>query len=135
MPTLCVVTSAPRRSKGNAARTVRIAHQCNQRGIVWASWASSPIIGVPNAMLSRAHLMTNMRGRASRRHLAITPLRIVVFLDFRRAIFVGAAFHKRLFQEIAVRRRRWRRPFQRVGVPRIHAGPFSSENAPEEISQ
>ena len=50
-------------------------------------------------------------------------LRVVVGVDFRRAVFVRAAVDHRLEIEVAVARRARGLPFQRVGVPRIPARP------------
>ena len=49
-------------------------------------------------------------------------LRVVVGVDFRRAVFVRPAVDDRLEVEVAVARRAGRLPFQAVRVPRIAAG-------------
>src|SRR5579883_2411297 len=45
-------------------------------------------------------------------------LRQIIFLDVGIAVLIRAAANDRRVLEIAVRRRRRSRPFQRVGVPR-----------------
>src|SRR5262245_30028625 len=58
-----------------------------------------------------------------------------ILFDFRRAVLVGAAVNDRLYLEIAVRRRRRRRPFQGVGLPGISTRLLAGDQTPDKIKQ
>ena len=62
-------------------------------------------------------------------------LRQPILFDFRRAVLVGAAVNDRLYLEIAVRRRRRRRPLQGVGLPGISVRLLAGDQTPDEIKQ
>src|SRR5262245_39583294 len=60
-------------------------------------------------------------------------LRVVIFIRFRRAVFVRSAVNHGLEVEVAVARWAWALPFERVAVPRISASSRAEENAVEEV--
>src|SRR3954465_13269353 len=56
-----------------------------------------------------------------------------VFLDFGRAILVGAAIDHRLNVEVPMRRRRRCSPFERICLPWVSFGFLSDKQAREKI--
>src|SRR4051794_5853571 len=75
----------------------------------------------PSDLLKRSRLMMlrlmNSAGIARRRN----PLRIILGIDFRRAIFIRPTIHDWLLVEITVSGRAWSEPLQAVRAPRIAA--------------
>ena len=90
---------------------------------------AASVIGVRDVR-TVASACRSAAGRTVWRRLS---LRIVVGVDFGRAVFVRPAIDDRLEIEIAVARRAGGRPFQAVGVPRIAAGLGPEEDAVDEV--
>src|SRR5262245_56563298 len=96
-----------------------------------ASPCASLLIAAPSTPPS-AHAVS-VPGR--RRHASgRLRLRKEVLLRLRRAVLVRAAVHGRQRRTpVQVRRRRGRRPLERVRVPGVHGRLPAAEEAPEEV--
>ena len=134
MPASYVVTSPPTQISGNVAQTSSTAKRCGQRLTSVRSMVSCDVDSSDDSRLRRLASdapASDVRLRSlGRRRLR---LRIVVGVDFRRAVFVRTAVDDRLEVEVAVARRARCHPFQAVGVPRIAAARAAEEHAVDEV--
>ena len=147
MPARYVVTRPPIQIIGNVATTSATARRCGQGETVRTSgdWAAGIRAKTRRTKMAKTLPGAQWAGAGTgpwpgaatgaapgviRRRLG---LRIVIGVDFRRAVFVRPAINDRLEIEVAVARRAGGRPFQRVGVPGIAPDARAEEDAVDEV--
>src|SRR2546423_119742 len=79
--------------------------------------------------------MSARQSAAPRFFRRLLRLRIEILLGFRRRELVRAPIDDRRMFEVSVRRRRRRRPFERVRLPRVATGLGAEEQAVKEVDQ